>query len=201
MILFVLWGESWGACAWLGCTGDQRKDGCEAAQWGVPTIAAQLSFRAHALFLERGCKKEQSPWKPQNKSHIVSGPQEEGKQGGKGGMTAIKNAVKEQAWACLCWSKEHGSHRAHAGRANEGAGSREAALWRGHPAASLKALRPGVSMVLLVKTVAHAAILLIRTGGMWLYYITGTVLTFSYSNKENILCLFWDDLWIIYDIN
>lgn len=80
MTLFVLWEESWGADAGSGhIGGDQRGDGNEAAPCSVPVIAAELSFRAGALFLERGSNKEQSPWKPQSKTHICSGAQEEGK--------------------------------------------------------------------------------------------------------------------------
>lgn len=105
MILFVLWEESWGADAGSGhIGGDQRGDGNEAAPCSVPVIAAALSFRAGALFLEGGSNKEQSPWKPQSKNHICVGAQEEGKQGGEGDRQPLSE-IKEQAWTCLCWSE------------------------------------------------------------------------------------------------
>lgn len=63
----------------------------------VPVIAAQPRFWACALFLKRGSNKDQSPRKPQNKEHICLGAQEEGEQGEKGGLRAIKNGIKEQA--------------------------------------------------------------------------------------------------------
>lgn len=102
MTLFVLWKwRQWGERSEvhthliLEHWGDQREDGYEAALWGIVGISVQSRLQACSLFLERGSNKEQSLWTVQNTKHICLGAQEEGMLVETGGMTTIKNGIKE----------------------------------------------------------------------------------------------------------